>query len=204
MLMELCKCGTLETYLEQYIDNQNPVTREFVMTIFSQIAEACLYVHFDKRYIHRDMKTSNILVAERLPYLKIKLCDFGFARAIDVNMMTYIGTAIVAHPDILQRKNYDDRSDLFSIGCILYFILHAQYPASDCYNIREVVEKYKSAKVEVASKFKEDPAFVDIIDLIEKLLSFDVDSISWEQFREHPFVVDSLKHLNQLRENEKK
>ena len=130
LLMDLCKCGNLESYLNLYFGNKNPVTRDFVKTIFGQIAEACLYVHFERRYIHRDLKLSNIVIEKRFPYLQIKLCDFGFARTLDTRMVSCIGTPICVYPKILENEEYDDRSDLFSIGCMLYFILHGKYPGA--------------------------------------------------------------------------
>ena len=169
-------------------------------TIFGQIAEACLYVHFERRYIHRDLKLSNIVIEKRFPYLQIKLCDFGFARTLDTRMVSCIGTPICVYPKILENEEYDDRSDLFSIGCMLYFILHGKYPGDDCYSKTQLIQKYKENKVVFSSELSENDEFKDIIVFIKELLSLKEDKMSWEEFRDHSFVKECLDYLKHLRE----
>ena len=70
-----------------------------------------------KGIVHRDLKLANILLGKGY---EPKLCDFGFARAQDDHMESFLGTPVTMAPEILLGKAYDKKCDLWSIGVIIY------------------------------------------------------------------------------------
>ena len=69
--------------------------------------------------MHRDLKPQNILVSN--DYI-LKITDFGFARYINSNMIiqTLCGSPMYMAPEIMKYKKYNDKSDLWSVGIVLY------------------------------------------------------------------------------------
>ena len=90
-----------------------------VAAIARQLVAALHYLH-SHRVIHRDMKPQNILIGARRT---VKLCDFGFARAMSSNtlVLTSIkGTPLYMAPELVQEQPYTHAVDLWSLGVILY------------------------------------------------------------------------------------
>ncbi len=83
--------------------------------------------------VHRDLKPENILVQKSNDSL-IKIADFGFAKRCDDscndgtgNLLTQCGTPTYVSPEIIQRKSYGSKSDLWSVG-VIAFVLLGGYP----------------------------------------------------------------------------
>lgn len=84
-----------------------------------QMALAMNYVH-DKKILHRDLKTQNIFLTSKGD---IKIGDFGIARVLQHTYdcaNTAIGTPYYLSPEICQEKPYNQKSDIWSLGCIFY------------------------------------------------------------------------------------
>ena len=104
----------------------------FVMVaamIAIQICEAIGHAH-SLQIIHRDLKPENIMVSEDG---SLKLMDFGIAKVIDQQQqMTLTGTILgsPAHmaPELLEGKELDFRSDVFSLGTIIYWLATGHMP----------------------------------------------------------------------------
>ena len=81
----------------------------------------------ENKIIHRDLKPQNILVTN---LGDIKITDFGFARYFDNDMVirTICSSPLYMAPEIMKNKKYDLKSDLWSVGIILYEMLVGQAP----------------------------------------------------------------------------
>ena len=101
--------------------------------LFLQVLEAVQYAHA-KHVIHRDLKPSNILVTESG---QVRLLDFGVARLLDAEetdqpaLTSVYGRALTpdyASPELLRGDPIDERSDLYSLGVLLYELLSGTRP----------------------------------------------------------------------------
>jgi NIMA (never in mitosis gene a)-related kinase len=104
-----------------------------------QMALAMNYVH-DKKILHRDLKTQNIFLTSKGD---IKIGDFGIARVLQHTYdcaNTAIGTPYYLSPEICQEKPYNQKSDIWSLGCIFYEIATLNH-AFDAQNMKGLIQK---------------------------------------------------------------
>ena len=88
-----------------------------------------MYLH-EKDIVHRDLKLENLLFTSKDPRdLTIKLIDFGFACKLKDESMTHVlGSPFYMAPEIIQRKEYDNKVDIWSLGCLAYILLSGESP----------------------------------------------------------------------------
>jgi serine/threonine protein kinase len=116
--------------LQQRIDRTGPLEVPEVLRIGRQIAEGLAAAHATG-LIHRDVKPANVLL-ERGPHAQVKLTDFGLARAADDASATQsgfvAGTPLYMSPEQARGEHLDHRSDLFSLGSVLYAMTTGRPP----------------------------------------------------------------------------
>ncbi|MDX1926237.1 MAG: protein kinase [Pirellulaceae bacterium] len=107
--------------LQQRIEREGPLPIGDVLSIGLQIAEALIAAH-KQGIIHRDIKPANILIDEGGH--RVMLSDFGLARVLDDASMTasgmVAGTPNYMSPEQARGESVDARSDLYSLGAVLY------------------------------------------------------------------------------------
>lgn len=125
IVMELVSGQTLRQKLQA---GQLPLSTS--LEIIKGILQALDYSH-NKGIIHRDIKPSNIMITDSGD---IKVMDFGIARATDdigatlTNTWNVVGTAQYLSPEQATGEMADGRSDLYSLGCLMYELLTGQPP----------------------------------------------------------------------------
>ncbi|MBN1679526.1 MAG: PD40 domain-containing protein [Anaerolineae bacterium] len=123
LVMPFISTGTLKSYLATTRPDLDEVTR-----LFCQIADAIDYAH-QKGVLHRDIKPANVLLDDRLNAL---LSDFGLTRMVEsASSLTgtgVIGTPAYMSPEQGQGLPTDARSDIYSLGVLLYEMLVGQVP----------------------------------------------------------------------------
>ena len=128
--------------------------------IMKQVLEAINYCH-KTRICHRDIKAENILINDSD---EIKIIDLGFADIVSTNeknLSGYKGTEYCMAPEILKRKAYNEKCDIWSIGVVFYVLLAISQPFT---NIEDQLKgKYKPIELVKRS----DLAF----DLLDKMLN---------------------------------
>jgi serine/threonine-protein kinase len=109
------------------VDTQGPPDRGLMLVLFSKICDAIQVAH-EQGVIHRDLKPSNILIDERgEPHI----LDFGVARSAlpDENQRNvsitdqFLGTLAWASPEQADSRPLDHRTDIYSLGLVLYYML---------------------------------------------------------------------------------
>ena len=132
LVMEYCEGGDLFDYItknpNRKLDDMNTID------IIIQILNAINYLHNTVRVVHRDIKPENILIiinSNNRP--TVKLIDFGSAQFIDKEekMKGKFGTIMYMAPEILMKKPYDEKIDIWSAGIILYNMMSGREPFSN-------------------------------------------------------------------------
>ena len=115
--------------LSEKIKSQNnkPFTESDILDYFTQICLALKHIH-DKKIIHRDLKSGNVFLMKSG---LVKLGDFGIAKGFQNTMdkaKTMVGTPYYLSPEILENKPYDAKSDIWSLGVLLYEMMTFKMP----------------------------------------------------------------------------
>ena len=108
--------------------NASPLPLDDAINYTIQIADGLQAAH-EKGIIHRDVKSANIMVTEKG---RIKIMDFGLAKLGDRSMLTQmgstLGTAAYMSPEQAGGETVDQRSDIWSLGVVLYEMISGQLP----------------------------------------------------------------------------
>ncbi len=127
--------------LELLQESPNGLSQSTIKYIIYQLIKAIKYLH-SKNIIHRDIKPENLLINSDL---KLKLCDFGFARNIKLNsdnnnisiMTDYVATRWYRAPELLLTEGiYGPEIDFWAIGCIMGELIDGNplFPGEDDYD----------------------------------------------------------------------
>lgn len=193
LVLDYHKNGDLSKFL-----NKRPLKELYSQKYMIQLRDGLKYL-YDNNIIHRDLKPQNILLNESYD---LKIADFGFARYFDNDNMiqTLCGSPMYMAPEISRKKKYDAKSDLWSVGIILYEMLSGIPP----FNARNLIDLLK--KIE---KMKKVTLPNNIIvsesckNLLNRLLQKEPDKrITWGDFFEHEWLRTNtvLKNENNLME----
>ncbi|KAI0266970.1 kinase-like domain-containing protein [Gloeopeniophorella convolvens] len=138
ILMEYCGGGDLSSVIKQAQKQTRFIPEETVWHYFMQILLALHYCHHpngnsrsggsgaegdskERRapILHRDIKPDNVFLDETN---SVKLGDFGLSKVLTQASLasTYVGTPYYMSPELMQEKAYDSKSDIWSLGCLVY------------------------------------------------------------------------------------
>ena len=125
MVMEYVYGMTLKKYL---VGNNGPLELDEILSYISQVLRALRVAH-NEGIIHRDIKPQNIMV---LGDGKIKVMDFGIAKLPNAETVTVtdkaVGTVYYMSPEQASGKPIDPRSDIYSLGAMLYELATGEMP----------------------------------------------------------------------------
>lgn len=128
LVMEYIEGRTLKQILQELGEKRQVLTMEEVLRIVGQVGDALDYAH-QQGCLHRDVKPSNIMINQ---WGDAILMDFGIARitgsAVQTSDGTISGTPAYMSPEQGRDANVDHRSDLYSLGIVLYEMLTGQVP----------------------------------------------------------------------------
>ncbi|XP_060050871.1 serine/threonine-protein kinase Nek3 isoform X2 [Erinaceus europaeus] len=125
IVMEYCDGGDLMQKIKHQKGKLFP--EDMILDWFTQMCLGVNHIH-KKRVLHRDIKSKNIFLTQNG---KIKLGDFGSARLFSSPMAfacTYVGTPYYVPPEIWENMPYNNKSDIWSLGCILYELCTLKHP----------------------------------------------------------------------------
>ncbi|XP_073701281.1 serine/threonine-protein kinase Nek5-like [Garra rufa] len=136
ILMEYCDAGDLMNRIR--MQRGKPFTEQQIMDWFVQICLGLKHIH-DRKILHRDIKAQNIFLTQG--GLKVKLGDFGIARMLNSTMelaRTCVGTPYYLSPEICENRPYNNKTDIWSLGCVLYELCTLRHPFEGS-NLKQLV-----------------------------------------------------------------
>ena len=119
-MLEYASQGSLFSFVRKNKD----LGRARLFALFEQVCRGVAYLH-RRNIIHRDIKPENILVDS---FGNAKLCDFGWSAVNRPSRKTFCGTYEYMAPEIFENKRYNEKVDIWSIGILLYELLHGHSP----------------------------------------------------------------------------
>jgi len=152
------------TLAEHITRNQGRITPKGAARIAAEVASALAFAH-SNGVVHRDIKPGNILIARNTA---IKVVDFGIARAMDAphdagltQEGSVMGTATYFSPEQAKGEALDPRSDLYSLGVVLYEMVAGRPPfvaesalATAYMQVNEVPKRLKELVPDVPISFE--------------------------------------------------
>lgn len=118
LILEYCNGGDLQTYIKKRYTKYDSL-------FLKEILGALEYI-YKNNILHRDIKPQNILIHNHT----IKISDFGFAKSFELDelMQTYCGSPLYMAPELLYGKDYNFKSDIWSLGVIVYELFTKKHP----------------------------------------------------------------------------
>jgi serine/threonine protein kinase len=159
IIMEYVRGVPLDALLHQ----NGRLTPQRIGRLLGQLCEALQAAHAEG-IVHRDLKPANLMVVDAdTPYEKIKVMDFGLAKAIrgphptgarptDTGADFAVGTPGYISPEQVRGESMDHRSDLYSVGVLLFELLTGRLPFTGA----------ETMDVLLAHATEEPPSFADI------------------------------------------
>ena len=154
IVMDLLKGRSLSQLIKDTIaETGAALAPSRALPIFIQIAEALAYTH-NKGIVHRDLKPSNIIILDKAPgdtkEDEIRILDFGIAKLLphagtDGAALTQtgevFGSPLYMSPEQCKGEKLDSRSDIYSMGCLMYETLTGKTPISGA-NMLEILYRH--------------------------------------------------------------
>ena len=161
LVLDYYKNGDLGTFLRN-----KSLKEKFAKKYMLQLKDGLQYL-IKNNIMHRDLKPQNILITDEYT---LKITDFGLARYFqnDNLISTICGSPMYMSPEILQKKNYNIKSDLWSVGIILYQMLYGKVPFKSKNIVSLIKEINKNSIVYVNNYIISQ----ECIELIQKLLMY--------------------------------
>ncbi|XP_063440957.1 serine/threonine-protein kinase Nek11-like isoform X4 [Mytilus trossulus] len=118
IVTEYCEGGDLDAKINELAKSKKSLEEKTILDWFVQLVLAVHYMH-TRRILHRDLKSRNIFLKGNM----VKIGDFGISKILMGTAdlaSTFTGTPYYMSPEVLKHEGYNSKSDVWSIGCILY------------------------------------------------------------------------------------
>ncbi|MCK6480009.1 MAG: protein kinase [Planctomycetaceae bacterium] len=175
LIMELLEGKTLESI----VHDKGVLKPEEGVPLILQAAEALAAAH-DKKIVHRDIKPENIMVDKRGV---VKIMDFGLAKVVQPDMKStkVMGTPHYMSPEQFEGKQVDGRTDIYSLGVTLYYILSRARPYEGTNTVQIIYAILTSDPKSLLEANPNVPA--DLWTIVQKMIAKKVDE-RYADFRE--------------------
>ena len=157
ILMEYAGEKNLKQFIQDYKNKNELIDEKIIIDIISQICEGLKIIH-DNKIMHRDLTPDNIFIDDNN---KIKIGDFGISKTITTYNKyanTRIGKSHYLAPEIDKGIEYNNKVDIYSLGCITYELF-----TTNEYYIDKLDEKDCKINIDIYN-----PKYQELIDLLLK------------------------------------
>ena len=161
--------------VDALIKREGPLEPRLALQIAGQVARA-LKAANDEGLIHRDIKPANLMLVHEDEDLVVKVIDFGLAKsavpdaseeALTMTQAGFVGTPHYASPEQLEERELDIRSDIYSLGATLWYMLAGKAPFSG--TMAQVMSQHLSAPPPFERFAHWPPTIVALLDrMLEK------------------------------------
>eukprot|EP00051_Salpingoeca_urceolata_P019713 m.290903 g.290903 ORF g.290903 m.290903 type:complete len:794 (+) comp19472_c0_seq11:35-2416(+) len=152
IVMEFAEGGTIFEYLQS---REELLDEDEVMHLFLQMVISLQHVHA-QNILHRDLKTQNIMLDKHQKVVKIG--DFGISKVLSSKSKanTVVGTPCYISPELCEGKPYNQKSDIWALGCVLYELVSLQR-AFDAPNLPALILKIMRGTIApISDTYSED------------------------------------------------
>ena len=189
IVMEYADDGDLQSKIIK-MKNEGGVFKESLIWQYSiQMIEGLKALH-DKKIMHRDLKSANIFLFKENHLCK--LGDMNVSKVIKEKvLLTQTGTPYYASPEVWRDEPYSYKSDLWSIGCVIYELceLHPPFKGKDLDELFEDVCRGEPKRINKIYSNK-------LWEMIKMLLQVDVDKrVDCNMFLKSKLIIDKIQEL---------
>ena len=161
IVMEYAPRGNLHDFIREYRQRHESLPDPLVWRFFLQCAVGLQYMH-SKHILHRDVKTPNVFLDGNC---NVKLGDLGVAKVLSSHThfaVTLVGTPYYLSPELCSNKQYNAKSDVWALGCVLYECCTQRHPF-DANNQGALVLKILRGKYPMRGLAKRDPELIAVM-----------------------------------------
>lgn len=190
------------TSLFDHVSEHGPLPVEVALRVFRGVAEALKHAH-ERGVFHRDVKSANILLIHNNTKIPdVRVIDFGVAgvkQAIhtpDYQGDTIVGTPAYMSPDQAQGLPYDQRSEIYSLGCVMYETLTGSPPFSSD-SALETISKHAHESAPALADSDCDRVFAPEL---EAIVACCLEKDPAARFQSMNQLIDALQDLEGVRQ----
>jgi aurora kinase len=198
IFMEYCPNGDFTKF-----QKKRPMMEAYIQKYMYQFITGLQYL-YDSNIFHRDLKPHNLLLDHDFT---LKISDFGLSKYDNSNgngislHNTFCGSPLYMAPEVLFNSQYDNKSDLWSIGVILYEWITGEHPYY-CKNLTELTNMMKTSDFHLSEKWSSTIS-KPLVVLLEHLMNKNPENrINWPDLFTNKWINTNLilKYENSLME----
>ena len=163
--MEYCDYSDLKKFIEVHKKSGTKINQKIILTIALDICRGMREIH-KHNIIHGYLQPENIFINRNY---QIKIGDYSISSQLNDHTKvanTQIGTELYYAPERLENKNYDNKIDIWALGCIIYELCELK----KCFNSRIDIYNKTKNKIKIYGKIDSNYYNKNLQNLIYKLL----------------------------------